>query len=204
MSTGQTPLLLVTGFEPFGGSSVNPSALLAERLSAPPGWALERRILPVDTKLLSPLLKSLLDDLKPDLILCLGEARGANVFRVETTARNRLAFQLPDNAGEVVKNEPVIQDGPALLSSTLDLEKALSSLRSLHFAANLSDDAGGFLCNQLFYSLCHRFLNSPTRVGFLHLPSLPEQGFGQGLNLESQLRAVQALVNALGSTEESP
>lgn len=198
MSTEQTPLLLVTGFEPFGGSSVNPSALLAQRLSAPPGWAMARRILPVETKLLSPLLESLLDDLKPDLVLCMGEARGASAFRVERMARNLLAFQLADNAGEVIENQPVIQDGPALLPSTLDLEKALSSLRDLDFAANFSDDAGGFLCNQLFYSLCHRFLNGPTRVGFLHLPSLPEQGFGHGLKLESQLRAVQALVNALG------
>ena len=56
---------------------------------------------------------------------------------------------------------------------------------------------GGFLCNQLFYLLAHRSLETGPQIGFLHLPSLPKQGYGQGLSLERQLVAVQAVLNRL-------
>lgn len=196
-ATPALPTLLVTGFEPFGGSAINPSSLLLPRLSAPSGWHLITRVLPVDTARLAPVLEDLLETSAPALVVALGEARGTAAFRVETTARNRLEFSLADNAGARVRGVAIVPDGPACLPATLDVDATRDCLRSLGMTAEFSDDAGGFLCNQLFYSLCHRYQGERTQVGFLHLPSLPEQGFGRGLELHAQTMAVQAVLELL-------
>jgi pyroglutamyl-peptidase len=191
------PVLLLTGFEPFDGSPINPSALLLSQLVAPPGWILEGTVLPVDTVRLPTMLESLFCRLMPSIVLSLGEARGSSHFRVEASARNRLDFARPDNAGIRVRNQPIAAGGPERLQATLSAQMMLASLKASGVPALASDDAGGFLCNQVLYSMCLRFSETSTRVGFLHLPSLPEQGFGPGVSLSKQVRAVQDLLNSL-------
>jgi pyroglutamyl-peptidase len=187
--------LLVTAFEPFGESAINPSQLVLERLRPPLGWELRREVLPVETEALPTLLDTLLQE-PPSLALALGEARASTAFRVERWARNRLDFGRPDNAGRTIADGQVSPGGRERLPSTLDVATVLETLRELGTEAYFSDDAGGYLCNQLFYSLRHRLPES-VPVGFLHLPSLPEQGFGAGLPLEEQVLAVQAVLDAL-------
>lgn len=195
--------MLVTGFEPFGGSPLNPSAMVLPRLSPPLGWRLATRVLPVETFQLSDILDRLLDEVKPTLVLSLGEARGSSAFRVETTGRNRLNFRLPDNAGQRLADVPVLAGGPAELPATIAVTVVRDRLRALDLQADLSHDAGGFLCNQLLYSLCHRFASSSTPVGFLHLPSMPEQGFGPGLGLDRQVLAVRSVLDLLTAEPSS-
>jgi pyroglutamyl-peptidase len=197
MSQSSPPLVLVTAFEPFGGSNINPSGLVAEKLRAPGGWQLKYRVLPVVTSGLAERVEELVSTLNPSLVISLGEAQGSDVFRVEQTARNLLAFGGPDNSGVQIENEPIVHDGPGALASTICCDSVQSALSKTGVASLLSDDAGGFLCNQLFYLMAHRSLETGPKVGFLHLPSLPEQGYGQGLSLERQLVAVQAVLNRL-------
>ncbi len=189
--------LLVTGFEPFGGSALNPSGLLLQRLCSPPGWELRTALLPVCSAGLPTALENALNSSPPGLVLSLGEARGSERFRIERVAKNRLDFSIPDNSGRRIESSPILSGGACQLLATLPAEPAREALIGLKEAVALSDDAGGFLCNQAFYWLLHRFQGSSTRVGFLHLPSLPEQDFGEGVSLARQSEAVQAVITAL-------
>ena len=188
--------VLLTAFEPFGESSVNPSQLVLERLRAPAGCELLRQVLPVDTEALPAVLDQLLAAASPELVLCLGEARSSEKFRVERVARNRLCFPRPDNAGRTIASGAVIAGGADELPSTLCVASVMQALERAGVEARFSDDAGGYLCNQLFYSLSHR-LALVAPVGFLHLPSLPEQGFGPGVPLDMQVRAVEQVLKSL-------
>ncbi len=191
------PILLVTGFEPFNGSPLNPSAMVAERLVAPTGWRLKTLVLPVVSEGLLERVEELVSALGPSLIVSLGEARGSREFRVERTARNRLSFNCPDNAGVRLEDRLIVDNGPLHLHSTLCCQTVQKGLKSCGVASKLSDDAGGFLCNQLLYLLAHRTASEMAKVGFIHLPSLPEQGYGPGLALDLQVRAVQQVLECL-------
>ena len=193
--------ILVTAFVPFGGSRVNPSQAVLKNLQAPSHWRLEKLILPVSHRKLGDCLSKQLQDSAPDLILCLGEARGSTQFRIECQGKNLLDFQAPDNDGVVLKKTVIQAQGAQTLPSTLCRNTIFRALSLLELSAHFSQDAGAYLCNQLLYTLCYRFQESQTQVGFLHLPSLPEQNFGPGVPLSLQSEGVQAVLLALCSLQ---
>ena len=186
--------LLVTGFEPFGISSINPSQILLEHLVPPEGWSLKTATLPVETNNLGNVLDQILSEFSPELIFCLGEARGESRMRVELWAKNLLNFGQPDNRGQTIRNRRIETKGLDFIFSGLCPNKMIHVLLKNNISTLVSEDAGAYLCNQLFYTLSHRFRNEKTAVGFLHLPSLPEQNFGPGMHLQLQIRGVQALL----------
>lgn len=155
--------ILVTGFEPFGGASRNPSEEVLAQVGCP------TLLLPVDSQTAFPRLEQKTRELSPELLVCLGEARGSSVIRVERLAVNLNDFNIPDASGRVQVDEPVVEGGPAAYWSTADTRGWLEALRRAGLASELSYTAGTYLCNQVYYLALHHRL-APAVV-FLHLPT---------------------------------
>jgi pyroglutamyl-peptidase len=169
--------ILITGFEPFGGQSINPSwevARALEGLSWP--QAQVRAIqLPCVFAQAAKALTRALDDVRPDIVLALGQAEGRSDISVERVAINVMDARIADNAGSQPIDLPVAPGGPAAYFSTLPIKYLVARLREAGFPASVSQTAGTFVCNQVFYVLQHALAGQAVRSGFVHLPLLPEQ-----------------------------
>lgn len=167
---------LVTGFEPFGGDRVNPSFEALRRL--PPrlgGIAIATRALPVAFGAALPALRAAIAATSPELVLCTGLAGGRAELSLERIAINIDDARIADNAGHRPIDRPVVADGPAAYFATLPIKAAVAALRAAGLPAAVSNSAGTFLCNHVFYGLMHEAGGGRFRGGFLHVPYLPSQ-----------------------------
>jgi pyroglutamyl-peptidase len=164
-------ILLVTAFGPFNGRSENASSLaLVELKKLFP--EIRTRILPVDAVVAPARLKQALRLIRPDGLIMLGEAAGSQKIRLETTAWNELDFKIPDIAGRQFSSRPIRPGSVTSRKSTLPLEKMHAALDEAGHAVSYSEDAGRYLCNQLFY-VALEYLECrsiPIPAGFIHLP----------------------------------
>ncbi len=175
--------LLITGFEPYGTLAENPSATIAQELARraaerPDVYAgLRVAILPTEFARAERAIGELLQTDVPDVLLALGVAPRAEGLRIERTARNRDDAALPDNAGEQRSLSPIVPGGPDTLESTLPIQAMWVALEQLGVPVAISDDAGGYVCNHLFYAARHLIDSRglPTRCGFVHVPLCTEQ-----------------------------
>jgi pyroglutamyl-peptidase len=171
--------LLLTGFEPFGGKDINASRQLVLALNDEhfPGVELHTAILPVDYLHGPRTLLATFGEVQPDVAICLGEARGRMRLSIERVAINLLDYRIADNGGRQIVDEPIIADGPAAYFTTLPVRRMLDSMAASNVPVELSLSAGAFLCNQVAYVLLHEVAiqRLVCRVGFIHLPLLPEQ-----------------------------
>lgn len=169
--------LLVTGFDPFGGESINPSWELARSLN---GEAVAgARIVAVQLPCVFGEALSRLDEalarVRPALVLAIGQAGGRCDLSLERVAINVDDARIPDNAGAQPVDEPVVRQGPAAYFSTLPIKAVVAGLRAAGYPASVSQTAGTFVCNHVFYGLQHRLDGLGVRSGFMHIPYLPEQ-----------------------------
>jgi len=169
--------ILVTGFEPFGGQSLNPSWEVARALHGLQlqGAQVTAVQLPCVFAQALPALQQALAHLSPDIVLALGQAEGRCDFSVERVAINVQDARIPDNAGAQPIDVPVIAGGPAAYFSTLPIKTLVAGLKAAGFPASVSQTAGTFVCNQVFYALQHTLAGMGVHSGFMHLPLLPEQ-----------------------------
>jgi pyroglutamyl-peptidase len=173
---------LVTGFEPFGGDRVNPSfealPLLPSRLGA---IDIATQALPVVFGAALPALRSAIAATGPDIVLCVGLAGGRTELSLERVAINVDDARIPDNDGNQPIDQPVVSGGPAGYFATLPIKAAVAALRQAGIPAAVSNSAGTFLCNHVFYGLMHEAAKGGGRFrgGFLHVPYLPSQGARQ-------------------------
>ena len=175
--------LLVTGFEPFGVLAENPSATIVRELSRraavrPDDYpGLSVAILPTEFAKAERTIRDLLQTDVPDVLLALGVAPRAQGLRLERTARNRDDAALPDNAGEQRQLTPIVPGGPDTFESTLPIQAMRAALEQLGVPVAISDDAGGYVCNHLFYAARHVIDSRrlQTRCGFVHVPLCTEQ-----------------------------
>ncbi len=170
--------LLVTGFEPFGGDAINPSAEVARHLPRRAGDArIRTAVLPVVYCESLAMLRRLLALYRPDAVLCLGLAGGARAITLETRAVNLNDAPIPDNDGRQLEKEPIRLAGPPALPPTLPLGWILEALRRGRVPVETSESAGTFLCNHVFYGLMdHIHHEDPSMMGgFIHVPFIAEQ-----------------------------
>jgi pyroglutamyl-peptidase len=169
--------ILVTGFEPFGGQSLNPSWEVARALHGLQlqGAQVVAVQLPCVFAQALPALQQALMQHTPDIVLALGQAEGRCDLSVERIAINVMDARIPDNAGAQPIDVPVIAGGPASYFSTLPIKSLVAGLRASGFPASVSQTAGTFVCNQVFYALQHTLAGQGVHSGFVHLPLLPEQ-----------------------------
>ena len=194
------PKILLTGFEPCGGETVNPSLEVVQALDGEHvgGAAVVGLGLPCVYADAVAGLDRALEALSPVLVICLGQAAGAPGLRLERVAVNLSDTVQPDNAGTVLRDTPVVAGGPAAYFSTLPLARMVEALRAHGHVVELSGSAGAYVCNHVFYTLQHRLVGRALPAGFIHLPLLPRQAAGRtgvpGMALESQVAAVRLAI----------
>jgi pyroglutamyl-peptidase len=167
---------LVTGFEPFDDHTVNPSsaalALLPQRIGA---LEVRTQVLPCVFGQALAVLREAVAATEPDIVLCVGLAGGRAELSLERVAINVDDARIPDNDGNRPIDTPVIADGPPAYFSGLPIKAAVAELRRAGLPAAVSNSAGTFVCNHLFYGVMHLAAEGRFRAGFLHVPYLPEQ-----------------------------
>ncbi len=172
---------LVTGFEPYGGRGINPSAEVAKRVDGLEidGHRVVGRVLPVSFRALGARIGALLRDLDPALVVSLGLWPGEPTIRLERIGLNLADFEIPDNEGTLLRDEVVSAAAPSALAATVPLRAIEQALLAAGIPARLSTSAGSFLCNATLYTFLNCAQERPgTRCGFMHLPYLPEQVAG--------------------------
>lgn len=169
--------ILLTGFEPFGGDQINPSWEIAKALNGQKiaGVNIIARMLPCVFGEALKVLQQSIDEVNPDLVLALGQAGGRSDFSIERIAINIFDARIADNAGAQPIDQPVVNGAPAAYFSTLPIKTMMAGLRAAGHPASVSQTAGTFVCNHVFFGLQHALHGSGVRSGFMHLPLLPAQ-----------------------------
>lgn len=200
--------ILVTGFEPFNGRDINPSQLILEQLEAPAGVTLMKELLPVEFKATTEILKNILKEHQPDIVLSLGQAGNRPEIAVERVAVNldnvRSANgkkELPDNAGDMPVDMPIVAGAPNAYFSTLPVWDMVKEIQEAGVATVVSYTAGTYVCNHVMYTVLHETsTNYPeTKAGFIHVPFLPEQNPTTGyiMELNNMVKAIQTILEYL-------
>lgn len=177
-ASASPPRVLLTGFEPFDGEPVNPSWEAARALD---GWQTGRAIvharqMPCVFGAAIDTLSEAIADIQPQLVLCVGQAGGRSEVSIERVAINLDDGRIADNAGRQPIDLPVVPGGPAAYFSSLPIKAMVRDLRAAGVPASVSNTAGTFVCNHIFYGLMHLLAGKPgVRGGFLHIPYLPQQ-----------------------------
>lgn len=186
--------LLITGFDPFDGRSVNPSWAAVERLpDRIRDFELCKLMIPTVYGVAAQTVVQTALQIGADAIICVGLAGGRDAVTPERIAVNIRDARIADNAGIRYSGEKVCQDGPAAYFSTLPVEKMAQAIRDAGVPAAVSNTAGTYVCNDVLYTVLHR-TNIPAC--FIHVPLLPGQG-EPNLPLETTVAALTAAIEAL-------
>lgn len=200
-------MILLTGFEPFGGESTNPSWQAAQRaadLLCAQGRAAVAVEVPCVFGRSIEALKVALGEYEPAIVLCVGQAGGRGSISLERVAVNVDDARIPDNAGNQPIDEPVVPSGPAAYFSTLPIKACREAVAGLDIPVEVSQTAGTYVCNHLFYGLMDLLGDRRgTRGGFVHVPYSSEQGtaHGQpGLAVEAMAEALTMIATTTAET----
>lgn len=170
--------VLVTGFEPFGGETVNPSWEVVSQLE---GSIIGRcrvvtRQLPCVFGESLSVLNAAIDELNPLVVIAVGQAGGRVDVTVERVAINVDDARIPDNRGQQPIDVAIVPGGPAAWFSRLPIKATVAAMREQGIPASVSQTAGTFVCNHVMYGLLHKISeNADVKGGFIHIPYLPEQ-----------------------------
>ena len=169
--------VLLTGFEPFNGAAINPSWEAVRALDgwSGPGFAVVARQLPCVFGTALDVLRESIAGVKPDIVIAVGQAGGRSEISLERVAINVDDASIRDNAGNQPVDTPVAADGPAAYFTTLPVKAIVKALRLRGFPSGVSQTAGTFVCNHVFYGLMHHAVGQPLKAGLIHVPFLPEQ-----------------------------
>lgn len=173
--------ILLTGFEAFGTTPVNPAEQVARRLDGEcvAGARIVSRIIPNTFFVCIDSVRQALDETSADAVVMMGEFGGRATISVERIALNfndSTRYGLKDNAGVSLQGEPTAPDGPLAYETTLPVRAMVTEMRAGGIPAEISDTAGTFCCNHLFYGILHHLSVTGQAIpaGWIHLPHLPE------------------------------
>ncbi len=169
--------ILLTGFDPFGGEKINPALEAVKLVKAPEGVELVKLEIPTRFGVSIDTLSRAVREIKPDAVLCIGQAGGRNAMTPERVAINVNDARIADNGGFRPCDEPIVADGPAAYFSRLPIKAMTAAMEAQGIPAKVSDSAGTFVCNHLMYGLLHLIANEFPGMagGFMHVPFIPEQ-----------------------------
>ena len=206
-------MIVVTGFEAFGGHPSNPSEEIAKAVDGRTigGHSVRAAILPVHHVEAARAAARLLSEHEPVAVLHVGLAAGRARLALERMAVNVMDYECADNAGYQARGEPCVAEGPVAYLSTLPLADILDSLRREGIPGYLSNTAGTYLCNQTLYSTLHAIAagRKQTLAGFMHVPLSPAMVAASGLDQPSMdpsigVRAVEVAVRVIGEHLGAP
>lgn len=190
--------VLLTGFEPFGKATLNPSGEIVKQIS---GDNVVTAILPVAYAQSAEALLALVEQHKPDVVISLGQAEGRTHITPERIAINLDDARLADNEGVMRNDLPILVGGPVAYESTLPIKAIVEAIKAEGIPAAVSLSAGAFLCNHIFYVMQSKFAGTSVRSGFVHVPLMDEQaGEFPGLPtmpLDQMVKAVRIMLEVL-------
>ena len=190
--------VLLTGFEPFGKASSDPSGEIVKQIS---GDNIITAILPVAYAQSAERLLALIAEHNPDVVICLGQAEGRTQITPEKVAINLDDARLADNEGVLRNDVKILEDGPDAYFSTLPIKEIVEEIKATGVPASVSLSAGAFLCNHVFYIAQNKFAGTKVRSGFVHVPLMDEQaGEFPGLPtmpLDQMVKAVRTMLEVL-------
>ena len=200
--------ILITGFDAFGGESTNPASRVLQHLDRS-GFRVGRGIevitreIPTVFGASAQAVREAIRDIMPQAVISIGQAGGAHGIRVERVALNMDDARIDDNAGNRPMDSPIEPDGPIAYWASIPVREVVEAMRREGIPAALSCSAGTFVCNHVFYSTCHfvasRSLN--IKVGFIHVPYLPEQAVEKdaapSMSRECVVAALEAAVRVV-------
>ncbi len=172
--------ILLTGFEPFHEYKINSSWSLVDSFNnTTSDFESIKLLLPVEFKAVSNLVPEILKQYQPDIVLAFGQCTGDSI-RIERVALNIDDARTADNSGYTPNDELIHIDGKNAYFSTLPIKVIQQAVAAKNIPAVISNSAGTYVCNHLFYELLYWSdkLSLPTKIGFVHLPRLPEQVIG--------------------------
>ena len=190
--------VLLTGFEPFGNATSNPSGEIVKQIS---GDNIVTAILPVAYTQSAERLLSLIEQHKPDVVICLGQAEGRIAITPERVAINLDDARLADNEGVLRNDVKILDDGPDAYFSTLPVKEMVDAVRAQGIPAAVSLSAGAFLCNHVFYVAQNKLRGSDVRSGFVHVPLMDSQAAEfpglPTMPLDQMVTAVRAMLEVV-------
>ncbi|MBQ4270026.1 MAG: pyroglutamyl-peptidase I [Clostridia bacterium] len=190
--------LLITGFEPFGGETINPSWDAVCRLPDTVGeYSLIKLLIPVTFGEAAQKVIALANDVHPDVVLCIGQAGGRAAITPELVGINLRHAPIPDNGGNQPQDEQIVSGGENAYFSTLPIRKIAAAILNLGVPSQVSYSAGAYVCNDVFYSLLAHFQRSKTRVGFIHVPYCTEQNKTPCLPLNDIVKGLTVAIETL-------
>ena len=189
--------LLITGFDPFDGASVNPSWEAVKLLPDVIGdFELCKLQIPTVFGLAPKTVLEKAAEIQPDVIIAVGQAGTRAAVTPERIGINVRDARITDNAGISPKDESIVPGGPDGLFSALPVKAMIAAIQNAGLPGAISNTAGTFVCNDVLYSLLHHYAGTKVRCGFIHVPWLPEQG-QPSLPLEDTAKALAAAISAL-------
>lgn len=192
--------LLITGFDPFGHYQINPSWQVVQSLPDVIGdFSLTKLMLPNIYGLESRMLLEKAQEIEPDIILMTGMDSGTTKIHIDTVAINIQDALIEDNMGHKPWNKPIIEDAPTAYFATIPAHELVRQLQKEKLPVHLGYSIGGYVCNDVFYTVAHHFVNTNTKFGFIHIPLLPQMVWDEkeALPLEQSLKIVTRIIELL-------
>ena len=192
--------IIVTGFDPFGGEKINPSIECVKALPEIEGVELFRIELPTVFKESAIRLNEVINNVKPDVVLSVGQAGGRSGITMERIAINVDDARIPDNSSQQPINEVIQRDGEAAYFTTLPIKRIVQAIREGGILAEVSNTAGTFVCNHIMYQALFAATKAdkPFKSGFMHIPFIPEQTTDKpSLPLEESTKALQIAIETI-------
>ena len=192
--------IIVTGFDPFGGEKINPSIECVKALPDIEGVELIRLELPTVFKESAKRLNEVINDVKPDAVLSVGQAGGRAGITMERIAINVDDARISDNISQQPIDETIQTEGEAAYFTTLPIKRIVKAIREAGISAEVSNSAGTFVCNHIMYQslFAATKADKPFKAGFMHIPFIPEQTTDKpSLPLEESTRALQIAIETI-------
>jgi pyroglutamyl-peptidase len=186
--------VLISGFEPFSGRDNNPTALLVDALNnrdieIPAELVVDQVLLPVTFEKSFEVLQEKISAFNPDMVICFGLAAKRETIELENTAVNKIHADIKDNNGEAPLDQLISPDSPETYLSTLPIQGIAGALQKEGLPVKISNDAGNFVCNYLFYRLMETNQDTERLCGFIHVPLL------ETLSFSELLKSVSVILN---------
>lgn len=193
--------VLLTGFEPFAGESINPSWLMLEAFDGAviDGHPVLSRCLPTAFGHSLLALAQHIETYQPDIVIAFGQAGGRSAVSIERVAINCDDARIADNAGSQPIDTRIFAHTQNAYFSTLPIKAGMHALHQAGIPAEISNTAGTFVCNHVFYGLMHMASERPgMKAGFVHIPYLPDQAVrhpgAPSMDLAQLQRAVEIII----------
>lgn len=186
--------LLITGFDAFGEGKINPSWEAVKLLPDTIGdFELCKLEIPTVFGLAAETVIKNAEEFHPDVILCVGQAGGRDAVTPERIGVNIRDARIPDNAGNQPDGQRIAEDGPAAYFATVPVKEMAEAIRAAQIPGAVSNSAGTFVCNDTLYTPLHHYAGTHVKVGFIHVPYMPEQG-SPSLPLDRTAAALTAAI----------